>query len=369
MADSAGVTLAPDWILFVEQGSLVARRLDAARGELTGEPVTLARSLGADPATLIGFSASTNGILAYRAIRSLRAQSTWYDAGGNVLELAALMNGPDLSPDERYIAYDTTEGSNRDIWILDRERGGTTRLTTDPAVEGYPVWSPDGQRLVFDSQRNGTFDLWITPANRAGAEQLLHGTPSDEIPVDWSADGGYRLYRSSDAEYTASDLWALPMSGESREPIAVADSAFAERMGAFSPDGRWVAFDTDRSGRFEIIVRAFPEANEEFPVSTDGGLAPQWSVDGREIYFVSLDGTMMAAQVRTSSAEGGPASTDVPTSTAFEADTPVPLFATRIVPQSFNHQYTVTRDRRFLVRNRPADDTSAPITVVLNWRQ
>ncbi len=183
----------------------------------------------------------------------------------------------------------------------------------------------------------------------------MHGTSSSEIPLDWSADGQYFLYRSSDADYGSSNLWALPMSGEDRTPVAVADSAFEERMGAFSPDSRWVAYDTERSGRFEIVVRAFPEQSEEFQVSTDGGLAPQWSADGREIYFVSLSGEMMATQVRTDSA-------------AFEAERPVALFSTRIALQSFNQQYAVTADKRFLLTSTEADDSPPPITVVLNWK-
>ena len=354
-ADSAGIFLAPDLVVLVQEGTLVARRLDAARGELTGEPSTLATSAGADAAGFSGFSASATGVLAYRATGVPRGRLTWLDAGGNVLEVAGPLNGPDLSPDERYLAYDLTTGGNRDVWIMDLRRGGTTRFTTHSAVDGYPVWSPDGQRLVFESQRNGTFDLWIAPVSRAGEEQLLLGTSDNEIPIDWSGDGRFLLYRNSDADYGSSDLRALPMAGEDRTPIIVADSPFEERMGAFSPDSRWVAYDTDRSGRFEIVVQAFPEANEQFPVSTDGGLAPLWSADGEEIYFISLDGTMMAARVAA-------------TATTFEAEKPVPLFAARIALQAFNQQYAVSSDRRFLVYNLQADDPPRPITVLLNWR-
>jgi Tol biopolymer transport system component len=355
VADSAAVAVAPDWVVFVQQGALVARSLDAERGELIGEPVTLASSFSADAVGSFGFSASTNGILAYRASRPPRGQSTWFDAAGSVLDVGESMNGPDLSPDERYVAYDDTKDGNRDVWIRDLERGGTTRVTTDAAVDGYPVWSPDGQQLVFESQRNGTFDLWVAPVSRASEELLLLGTPDNEIPLDWSGDGRFFLYRTSDADYRSSDLRALPMSGEDRTPIAVADSPFEERMGAFSPDGRWVAYDTDRSGRFEIMVRAFPERDEEFPVSTDGGLAPLWSADGAKIYFVAPDGTIMAARVATAAAR-------------FEAEKPAPLFTARISLQAFNQQYAITKDERFLVLTLQADDTPTPITLVLNWK-
>jgi serine/threonine protein kinase len=354
-ADSAAVVVAEDHIAFVQQGALVIRRLDAERGELTGQPLTLAAPFSADAFGYFGFSASANGILAYRTSGPRQSESIWFDAAGSVLAVESPMNGPDLSPDERYLAYDDTEDGNRDVWIVDRERGGTTRFTTDAAVDGYPVWSPDGEQLVFESERNGTFDLWIAPVNRATDEVLLLGTPDNEIPLDWSGDGRYLLYRNSDADYRSSDVRALPMSGDDRTPIAVADSPFEERMAVFSPDGRWVAYDSDRSGRFEIMVRAFPELGEEFPVSTDGGIAPQWSADGAKIYFGAPDGTMMAAQVATTSA-------------GFEAARPVPRFATRIGLQAFNQQYAVTKDERFLVYSIRADAAPTPITLVLNWK-
>ncbi|HEY5569177.1 MAG TPA: protein kinase [Gammaproteobacteria bacterium] len=354
-ADSAAVSLAPDRVVFVQEGTLVARRLDAARGELTGEPATLASSISADPTGSFGFSASATGVLAYRASGSPLGQLTWFDDTGNVLEVVGRMNGPDLSPDERYVAYDTVTDGNRDVWIMDLRRGGTTRFTTDPAADGYPVWSPNGEQLVFESQRNGTFDLFIAPFSRVGEERLLLGTSDNEIPIDWSGDGLYLLYRNSDADYGSSDLRALPVSGEDRMPVVVANTPFEERMGAFSPDGRWVAYDTDRSGRFEIIVQAFPGPNEEFHVSTDGGVAPQWSADGGEIYFISPDRTMMAVRVATTAAK-------------FEAEKPVPLFATRIGLQAFNQQYAVARDKRFLINNLQADDPPRPITVLLNWK-
>jgi dipeptidyl aminopeptidase/acylaminoacyl peptidase len=353
-ADSAAVAVADDHIAFVQQGALVVRRLDAERGELIGEPVMLAPSFSADAFGYLGFSAAANGTLAYLTSGPRQTESTWFDTVGNVLEVGAPTNGPDLSADERYLAHDDTQDGNRDVWIRDLQRGGTTRFTTDPAVDGYPVWSPDGQQLVFESQRNGTFDLWIAPVSRASEELLLLGTPDSEIPLDWSSDGRYLLYRKSDADYRSSDVRALPMSGADRTPIAVADSPFEERMAAFSPDGRWVAYDTDRSGRFEIMVRAFPERDEEFPLSTDGGIAPLWSADGSKIYFVAPDGTIMAAQV----ANGAP---------RFEAERPVPLFATRIALQAFNQQYAITRDERFLVVTI-SDTAPTPITVVLNWK-
>ncbi len=128
LADSAGVAIADDWIVFVQQGALVARRLDTERSELIGEPVTLAASLPTGPYGVLGFSSSVNGIHAYRATATAGRQTAWHDAAGNVLALEAPMNGPDLSIDERYVAYDDTGDGNRDVWIRDLQRGAATRF-------------------------------------------------------------------------------------------------------------------------------------------------------------------------------------------------------------------------------------------------
>jgi Tol biopolymer transport system component len=210
----------------------------------------------------------------------------------------------------------------------------------------YEKQRPDDQR----------FEIWRASVNRTGAEQRVYGTTDNLIPLDWSIDG-YLLYRRSDADYLSSDLLALPLSSDDPIPIVVADSTFEERMGAFSPDGRWVVYDTARSGRFEIVVQSFPERGEEFRVSIDGGLAPLWSADGTEIYFVARDGTMMAARVTTSGSGSG-----------FAAEQPKALFPTQLRDQPYNQQYAVTSDRRFLVSSLTVEEFPAPISVILNWR-
>jgi Tol biopolymer transport system component len=275
---------------------------------------------------------------------------------GQVLSEGGVVNAPEISPDGRYVAYDRFSGGNRDVWILDLERGGSTRATTDLAVDGFPVWSPDGGRIAFHSQRDGTFDVWVKQANgAAGSEVRLHGGAGHEWPLDWSDDGRFVLYRSTDANYAASDLWALPMTGDDRTPIAVARTRFEERTGEISPDGRWVAYETDESGRSEIVLQAFPSPSAIVPVSTGGGVAPRWSRDGATIHFVAPDGRMMAAPVS-------------PNAAALEPGVPVALFPMHVTSQVFKFQYAVARDGRFLVNNRQVEgDAVTPITVLLNW--
>jgi Tol biopolymer transport system component len=350
-ATSSGAYLAPGYVAFGQQGGLVARRFDATRQELTGDPIALAPSVA-------GLSASAAGILAYHPGGGVRTRMTWFDQTGKVLERGADLNAPDLSSDGRYLAYDRTVQGNRDVWFRDLARGGgPTRFTTHPKVDGFPVLSPDNSQIAFHSLRNGNFDIWIKALNGAAdTEQLLHGTSENEWPLDWSNDGRFLLYRKTDADYASSDLMALPMSGDDRAPVVVANKAFEERLGEFSPDGRWVAYETHESGRPEIVVQAFPKPSGVFHVSTRGGAAPRWKADGKVIYFIAPDGKMMSVGVTTSAS-------------AFEAGTPAPLFPTQIVVQVFRPQYAVAADGRIVVYNLEVDDASvSPITLILNWK-
>jgi serine/threonine protein kinase/Tol biopolymer transport system component len=354
-ADSAAAYLSPDRIVFVEQNKLVARRIDAARGELSGDPVTLA-----EPVSVSGgmgwFSISATGLVAYRSGTAAPRRGTWFDRAGKVLGIGADLNAPALSRDQRFVAYDSTIGSNRDVWILDLVRGGVTPLTRHPGIDGHPVWSPDGSQIAFESQRNGTFDIWRKSSSGGAAEEVVLQTTANEWPLDWSRDGRFLLYERSDANYVSSDLLAVPMTGSDRTPIVIADGEFEERMGNFSPDGRWVAYETDESGRPEVVIKAFQRASGITRVSTDGGVTPRWSEDGSEIYFIGPDGKMMAATVSSAGA-------------TLTVSRPVALFQTHIVGQTFTFQYVVSRDGRFLVMDRQVDLASAPpITLLLNWK-
>jgi hypothetical protein len=346
-ADRWGVAhLGPDRIVFLQQGALLAHRFDPERGVLTGDPVTLAASVE-------GFSVSATGIVAHRAHQDTQTEMVWFDRKGSVLSrlAAAGVNGPELAPDERRLVFDRVDEGKRDIWVSDLERGALTRFTTHVALDGYPVWSPDGSRIAFHSNRNGTIDLWIKPSSGAGAEELLLEQPDSEWPIDWSRDGRFLLYQRSDLK-KGWDLWALPMTGADRTPVAVATTPFEEHMGEFSPDGRWVVYDTNESGRFEIVAQAFPQANERLPVSTVGGVEPRWSADGTEIYFVA-GGKMMVAPVKAK----GP---------TLEFGTPVALFSTQIKENPFKFEYAVSRDGRFLVNSVVAETSAPPITLILN---
>ena len=163
-------------------------------------------------------------------------------------------------------------------------------------LDSGPIWSPDGSQLVFRSTRKGSYDLFQKPASGTVDEQPLLITPENETPLDWSQDGRFLLYSTQNPK-TASDIWALPMMGE-RKPFAVLQSTFDEIQGQFSPDGRWLAYASNESGRYEIYVRTFPEAGGKWQVSAAGGMQPRWRRDGRELFYVAPDTRLMAVPLR-----------------------------------------------------------------------
>ena len=287
---------------------------------------------------------------------------TWFDRTGKSLGAAGEpdagdLNYPELSPDGRRVALNRTVGNNPDVWLLDLVRGGFARFTFGAGADYHPLWSPDATRVAFASPRKGPINLYMKPSSGVGAEELLLESPNIKIPQDWSKDGRFLLYYEVDPK-TGRDLWALPMTGSERKPRVVANTAFDERHGQFSPDGRFVAYATDESGRFEIVVQPFPEASGKWAVSTAGGAQPRWRADGRELYFLAPDGKMMAVPIR----ENG---------SVLEVGTPVALFATRIVEGSaanFRPQYAVSRDGRFLILQPAEEATASPITILLNWK-
>jgi Tol biopolymer transport system component len=357
--DSAGAWAPPDRLLFVRQGALVAVPFDAEKGETTGEPITVADPVSFDAQFRFGgFSVSAAGRVAYRPGGSQRRQLTWYRRDGKPVGVAgepddANAQYPELSPDGRRVAVTRAVQGNFDVWLIDLVRGGTTRFTFDAAADNAPLWSPDGTRIVFRSNRTGFNLLYLKPASGAGSEQLLGGSPVPGNPMSWSSDGQLLLFHKEGTD----DLWTQPLTGDGK-PSPWLNTPFAENIGQFSPDGRWVAYQSNESGSFEIYVQPFPAASAKWQISTQGGTMPRWRADGKELFFIAPDAKLMAAAVTASDQ-------------TFEAAPPVALFQTRIVggpAQIVKHQYAVSRDGRFLI-NEPAEASAAtPITLILNWQ-
>jgi hypothetical protein len=337
---------------------------------LTGDPVTLADSVVVEPVfqTPAAVSVSVTGLVAYRSGTAGRRQLAWFDRSGKALGTFGAadesgLTSARLSPDGRRVAVSRTVEGNADIWLLDGTR--TSRFTFDAAIDQFPVWSPDGSRIVFQSDRKGTRHIYSKSSSGTSAEDLLVESSQITVPSDWSADGRFMLYYSIDPQ-TARDLWVVPMVGD-RAPWVFLKTRFDERWGQFSPDGHWVAYMSDESGRNEIYVRPFAkpaasgapaDAGGQWQVSTAGGTFPRWRPDGKELYYIGPGGEMLAAPMRT-------------TDLTLTPGAPVVLFPTRIVgggvDETQGPQYDVTRDGRFLI-NTVLDSAAAPITLLQNWQ-
>ena len=364
----AEASYAGGFLLFVNQGVLLARPFDPAKAVVTGEPVPVALMIGAD-ATLgrAGFSVSDAGVLAYRGGTAMRRQVAWVDRAGQVIDVihapdeSALVN-VEIAPDAKHVAFNRTINGNSDIWFVDVTSRIASRFTYDPNIDAEALWSPDGSRVVFRSSRNGKYDLFEKPADGSTDEQPLLVTDHDKAAQDWSVHGNLLLYATQDPK-TASDLWALPMDGKGK-PFPIAQTSFDEVHGQISPDGEWLAYASNETGTYEVFLQAFPKSAGKQQVSAGGGIYPRWRRDGRELYYVTLDNRLMAVPIQTT-----------PGRAVIAPGAPTELFRTRmsvgavvgIAGALSKAQYTVASDGRFLMLMNADDTPLVPINIVLNW--
>ena len=227
----------------------------------------------------------------------------------------------------------------------------------------FPVLSPDAERVVFSSNRDGSYDLFEKPANGTIDERPLLRTHELKVPMGFSPDGRFLLY-TTQAPKTGVDLWVLPLGTGNVKPYTFVQTTFDEMAAEFSPNGQWVAYQSNASGRMEVYVIPFGHPGGPQQVSSNGGGQARWARDGKELFYVAADGRMTAVPVRVDSTEK-----------AFDAGTPVPLFPARLatganVPPSVGTrpQYDVTSDGRFLMNVSVDGAAAPPITVVLNWQ-
>ena len=341
----------------MREASLLAQRFHARTLALSGEPARVVDEVGFDSGVWRGgFSASDDGLLAYHNVTGgVGGQFTWYDRAGRALEKIGDRSEayvPQLSPDGRRIAFLIGDPSN-DVWVQELDRGIRTRMTTQGGVAASPVWSADGTEILYVTQEQDGFTLLATPANGAGQRRVLYRQRERMELTDRSRDGRFLLYDHGDLGIT--DVRVLSLAGPPGAFPLVA-TPFVDRNGRFSPDGRWVAYTSRETGRDEVYVTSFPGASTRLQVSGGGGRTPRWRGDGRELYFVSGDGTLMAAAV-----DG--------TRSRFVVREVKPLFRVNIFdgPRTNLTAYDVSPDgQRFLVNS--AGDVGEPrVALISSW--
>ncbi len=346
-------------LLYLREGKLMAQPFNARRLKLTGVPVLVAERVN----TYIDlglFSAST-GVLIYRTVEE-NLQLTWRDQGGKILGRvgeAGHYTSVALSPvgAQVMVSRVSPETSVKDhLWMLDFSPPRTTRFTLTP-YSNYPIWSPDGSYIVFSAaSADGAIDLYRKQASGANEAELLLHSPNGELtPTSWSRDGHYLLYTVRNPR-TQLDLGWLSLEPGSK-PVPFLQTGANEREGHFSPDGHWVAYTSDESGRDEVYLRTFPGAGERVTVSIAGGASPRWRADGKELFYLAADGNLM--------------SVDVTPGRESQRVTPKPLFqAPRVFEASCSclPDWDVTADgKRFLFAMPAEQSTRATFNVVLNW--
>ncbi len=355
---SSAVYAPPGFLLFRREESLLAQPFDAGKRRLSGEPVPVAERVGNDPAYRhrLNVSVSDNGVLVLDPhVTRQSKQLLWLDRGGKQtgsLGEWRAFSRPFLAPDEKSFVAERADANNLyDLWLVDVPGANATRFTFDPSSEIYPAWSPDGKRIVWYSSQDERFRLYQKAASGAGQEEPLFNI--NGFPTDWSRDGRFIIYSRNNPKTTL-DVWVLPLDG-AQQPFASIQTEAYESGAQLSPDGRWLAYASDESGKIEVYVQRFPEGGGKRQVSTGGALGPYWRRDGKELFYYAADGKLMAVPVGSGE--------------SFAPGAAMALFEFRSGSLSpTTAPYTVTGDgQRFLVNAIVDAEPNAPLTVVVNW--
>jgi eukaryotic-like serine/threonine-protein kinase len=358
IASTNAVYADPGYLLYWRDNALVAQRFDLHSYSLTGEPHIVSDAVQYFPQINLAVFAVVGKTLVAQIGAGKGANTSqliWFDRHGKQLSSVgppALVANPKISPDGRRVAVDQTDTDGRhvNIWIHDLTSDAPARLGFGPWLEQVTVWSPDGKQVVYTSNEKLFFSLYSKNSDGSGsAENILDLRTPQEGPWDWSHDGKYLLVRKE------RELWYMTMPDRQAHPLL--QSQWYIRNAQFSPDGKFVAYASSETGKWEVYVSPFPGFGSKWPVSRNGGEEPRWRRDGKELFYLAPDGKLMAVDVRTG--------------TGFESGSPVALFLTHpqqpISAMDF-FSYDVTSDgQRFLVNTKADTSTSAPLSVILNW--
>jgi serine/threonine protein kinase len=353
-------------LLFLRGQTLMAQPFDRGQFKLSGEPQPMAEHVAVNGSTVRAvFSVSDTGTLIYQAGEtSVGWNLLWWGRDGKqngAIPQSDRYLAPRLSPDGTRLAVDIFAGEQGigDIWIFDLARGTSTRLTFGPYSQGAPVWSPDGKTLFYSSGA-GFPHIRAKAADGSTPERIvLESKDTVEYPESFSPDGRYLVYtRKVPQNETGFHIWALPLFGDGKtgdgKPFPIVQSTFEERYPAVSPDGKWIAYQSNESGRWEIYITAFPGGGAKWQVSSVGGASPKWRKDTKEIYYLDPSDSMIAVDVNAS---GG----------AVQLGTPHTLFQAIGIQREYG-PYDVSADgKKFLINSGNLKEGSEPMTLVLNW--
>jgi len=347
----------PGYLLYMRNNSLVAQHFDARTYQLSGEPRTISDGVQYFPTTdLALFAVGSNGTMVVQTGNGAdKSELQWFGRSGKQLGTVGppgLYGNTNLSPDGSRVAYDELESDGRhvDIWVRELASDATTRLTFGPGLNQLAVWSPDGKQIVYSSIRSGAWALLTKNADGSGSDRSI-GDASRHLqgPWDWSRDGTLLMWK-------AAELWYVT-SSDPMTPKVIFKSGWIVRNAQFSADGKWIAYSSNENGNWEIYVSPFPRADSKWQVSRGGGKEPRWQRDGKELFYLSPDGKMMAVPVKTDG--------------SFEAGAPVVLFQTHLRQpiSALDHvSYDVTADgQKFLLNSKSSFVNTAPVSVILNW--
>jgi serine/threonine-protein kinase len=341
-------------LLFTRAGGLMAAPFDLTNRKVSGPSVAVIEGVRSEIYGNAQFSVTENGTLAYiPGAAGWIGKPVWVDRQGKISQIplpAQCYGGFKLSPDGKRLAIQVAS-ANDDIWIYEFERGTFLRLTLNGSNIG-PVWSPDGKRVVFGSFRDGRSGLFWKAADGSGAEErLTTASPGTfQAAESWSADGKALLV----GEWSATDqgdIWILPLEGE-RKPEPFLRTPFSEFFSSFSPDGRWIVYTSDESGRYEVYVRPYPGPGGKWQVSTEGGEEPVWSANGQELFYRNGEKWMVAS---------------VQTKPDFRAQTPRLLFENYFINVPGLSHYVSPDGQRQVMIQPVGQETPKQINIVLNW--
>ena len=356
---SAAQFVPPDVLLYIRGSVLVAQRYDSGRAVMLGEAVTLSDRVGVGDRFAGLFSAANDGTLVLQRGTGFQlSQLLWVDRSGNsqgTIAEPGLFFSPSLSRDGRRVAVDLSDpGTGQgDIWIYELTRNASTRLTYETTNESAPQWLPEDRQIIYFAVKNRRGDIYQVPSGGTGESKLVVSDDREKRPSDVSGDGQWVVFNSTgDPSGGGADIWVWSASDKKARPWLA--TPFAEQSARLSPDGKWIVYQSEESGRSEIYVRAFPDSDQKWKISSEGGRMPTWRGDGREIFYVSLDRNMMAVPVSP-----GPSS--------FEVGASVMLFEARVRMHA-TLQYDVSRDgQRFLLNQEIQGASAEPVTLLQNW--